>query len=198
MRLPPWKQRVHEAEAELDVLKLDGERERVLESREARESARHQAAAERAARVAETARLRGLRDSAMREVPYLTPPEVRAEVARELESCVTTEHYPATLADEHIATLLKAEVGRLLRPWRAREARRERSKRDIAERERIIGSAVMHLFWKMPLDWDADTRADFRREVRIALEDDVTPGMDQAEANAIARDVLDEWLEEQE
>jgi excisionase family DNA binding protein len=194
--LPPWEQRVHAAEAELQVLKLDGERQRLIGSHDEKQDARQRAAAEQAARVAEQERLRGLTALAMRDVPYLVPNEVRAKVARALELCVTSERYPATLAKEYTGSLLKAEVERLLRPWRAREARRERQKREAAERPSIITWAVYRARHKAPSDWDWNTKEAFERDVRAVLQDEVTLGMAQDEADAIALDVLDEWLDE--
>lgn len=196
--LPPWKQRVREAEAEVEVLKFDDQRDQLLGARAERQAAVNRAAAEQAARAAEAERLRHLKSFALSSLPYGVPAEVRAEVARQLECGVTSQRYPAGLAREHAEALLRAEVERYLQPWRAREARRERVRQETRTRNSIIDAAEFHVSLRTPRDWDSDTRDGFKCEVRRVLEDEYQPDMDQTEANEIARGVLDDWLQEEE
>lgn len=195
--LPPWKQKVREAEAEVEVLRFGDQREQLLEGRAERHAQRDRAAAEQAAAAVEAERLRTLKSFALSCLPYGVPAEVRAQVARQLEGGVTSDRYPAGLAREHAEALLRAEVERHLQPWRAREARRERVRKEAQERNDVIDVAVFHASLRTPRHWEYDTRSAFKREVRQALEDEYEPGMEQGEANAIARDLLDDWLQDE-
>jgi len=46
-----------------------------------------------------------------------------------------------------------------------------------------------------PRGWDYQTRREFDREVRKALEEEYKSGMTQDDADEIAFEVLDEWLD---
>lgn len=194
-QLPPWKRRVREAEADVHVLELDDQRERVLEARAERQAQRERAEAVRTAAAAEVERLAQLKSFALSCLPYGVPAEVQAEVARQLERGVTSQRYPAGLAREHAEALLRADVGRHLRPWRTREARRDRVRDEAREREKIIGWAVFKARIRAPQDWDYETKKALEREVRNVLEEEYHPGMNQDEATEIARNVLEEWAE---
>lgn len=193
----PWKQRVREAEADLKVSEFDDQREQLLETRAERQAKRERADADRAAAAAEAERLRQLKALALSRMPYGVPDEVRAEVARQLERRVTSERYPPGLAREHIETLLRTDVERLLRPWRDREAQQEQERKEAQEQENIIDWAVLHVNRRRPREWDWDTRRAFERDVRRALEAEYEPGMDQDEADDIAFEVLDGWLDDE-
>ena len=192
--VPPWKQRVREAEADLKVSEFDGQREQLLEARTERQAKRERVDADRAAAAAEAERLRQLKALALSRMPYGVPDEVRAEVARHLERRVTSERYPAGLAGEHVEVLLRTEVECLLRPWREREARQEQQRKEAGEWKNIIDWAVLHVNRERPREWDWNTRRAFERDVRRALEE-YEPGMDQDQADNIAVEVLEEWLE---
>jgi excisionase family DNA binding protein len=193
--VPPWKQRVREAEADLKVREFDDQREQLLEAWTERQAQRERADADRTAAAAEADRLRQLKALALSRMPYGVPDEVRAEVARQLERRVTSERYPAGLAQEHVETLLRTEVERLLRPWRDREAQQEQERKEAQEWKNIVDWAVLHLNRRTPREWDWDTRQAFERDVRRALEEEYEPGMDQDQADDIAFDVLDGWIE---
>ncbi len=197
-QVPPWKRRVREAEADVHVLELDDERERLLEGRAERQAQRGQAEAERAAAAAEAERLRQLRSFALSSLPYGVPADIQAEVARELERGVNSERYPAGLARPHAEALLRADVERYLRPWRTRDARRERVREEAQTREKIIGWAVFKAGIRAPREWDYETKKALEREARNVLEEEYHPGMDQDEANEVALDVLEEWVEDDE
>lgn len=194
----PWKRRIREAEADVHVLKLDDQREQLLEARAERQSQRERVQAELASAQAETQRLRQLKSRALSFLPYGVPANLQAEVARKLESGVTSERYPAGLAREHTEALLRADVEAHLRPWRTEEARREQAQQEKQDRERVIGWAKFRAAVRAPLDWDLDTRREFEHELHKALEGEYEPGMDQSEADAIALEVLEEWTEEEE
>lgn len=194
--VPPWKRRVREAEADVHVLELDDRRERLLETRAERQTQRERAEAERAAAAAEAERLRQLKAFALSCLPYGVPADVQAEVARQLERGVTSERYPVGLARAHAEALLRADIERHLRPWRTRDARRERVREEAQTREKIIGWAVFKAGIRTPRGLDYETKKALEREVRNVLEDEYHPGMDQDEANEIALDVLEEWVED--
>lgn len=194
----PWKRRVCEAEADVHVLKLDDQREQLLEARVERQNQRERAQAEWAAAQAESQRLRELKSRGLSFLPFGVPVNWQAEVARKLESGVTSERYPAGLARAHTDALLRADLEELLRPWRTEEAQREQAQQEKQDRERIIGWAKFRAAVRAPLDWDLDTRRDFERELHKALEEEYEPGMDQQEADAIALEVLEEWTENEE
>lgn len=196
--LSPWQRRVREAEADVEVLRLDDERERLEDAKQERQAGREREDARRAAGAAEAERLRGLRDSALEGVPFSVPGEVKAQVARELERLVRTETYPASLGQSHAEVLLRGEVERLLRPWRTREARQARVRQEGAQRTHVIGWAVLHVMAKVPRAWDWETKRAFERELKAVLEDEVELGMEQDDADVIGFDLLDEWLEEDE
>jgi excisionase family DNA binding protein len=197
-QVPPWKRRVREAEADVHVLELDDQRERVLEARAERQAQRERAEAERTAAAAEVERLAHLKSFALSCLPYGVPADVQAEVARQLERGVTSQRYPAGLARAHAEALLRADVERHLRPWRTRDARRARVREEVQEREKIIGWAVFRAGIRAPRDWDYETKRAFEREVRQVLEEEYHSGMDQDAASEIAFDVLEEWVEDHE
>lgn len=194
--VPPWKRRVREAEADVQVLQFDDERERLLEARARRQADHEGAQAEGVAKAAEAERLRELKTFALSCMPHGVPEDVQAGVARGTEQLVTSGRYPASLARGHVETLLRGEVERLLRPWRAREARRQRVQQETTERKRIIDLAVFHATLRVPRDWDYDARKAFERELREMLEDEYEPGMAQDEADEIALDLLDDWMDD--
>jgi|SRR5690348_5159525 len=194
----PWQRRVREAEADVEVLRLDDERERLEDAREQRQVGRTREDARRAASAAEADRLRALRAYALECVPFNVPSEVKAQVARELERRVTSDAYPPSLGQAYAETLLKGEVERLLRPWRTREARQARVRDESARRSHVISWAMLHVTNRLPREWDWETRRDFERELKAVLEEEVDLGMEQDEADAIGLEVLDEWMDEEE
>lgn len=194
----PWQRRVREAEADVEVLRLDDERERLEEEREQRQAGRAREDARRVAGAVEAKRLRGLRAYALECVPFNAPSEVKAQVARDLEHRVNANAYPASLGQSYAEALLKAEVERLLRPWRTREARQARVRDEGARRSHVISWAMLHVTNRLPRNWDWETRRDFERELKAVLEDEVELGMEQDEADTIGLEVLDEWMDEEE
>jgi excisionase family DNA binding protein len=195
-QVPPWKRRVREAEADVQVLEFDDQRERLLETRAERQAQREKDEADRAAAATETERLRQLKTFALSCLPYGVPADVQAEVARQLERGVTSERFPPGLSRTHAEALLRTDVERYLRPWRTKEARRERVREDTNKREQIIGWAVFKVGIRALREWDYETKKALEREVRNVLEEEYHPGMDQDEANEIAVDVLEEWVED--
>jgi len=196
--LSPWQRRVREAEADVEVLRLDDERERLEDARQERQAGREREDGRRAAGAAEAERLRGLRDYALEGVPFNVPSEVKAQVARELERLVRTETYPASLGQAHAEVLLRGEVERLLRPWRTREARQARVRQEGAQRTHVISWAMLHVTNRIPRDWDWETRRDFERALKAVLEEEVELGMAQDEASGLGLDLLEEWMDEDE
>lgn len=194
----PWKRRVREAEADVHVLKLDDQREQLLEARAERQAQRERAQAELESAQAEAQRLRQLKSRALSFLPFGVPANLQAEVARKLESGVTSERYPAGLAREHTEALLRADVEAHLRPWRTEEARREKAQQEKQDRERIIGWAKFAATVRAPLDWDPDTKREFELDLHRALEEEYETGMDQRDADAIALDVLADWTDDEE
>ena len=194
--IPPWKRRVREAEADVQVLELDEQRERLLETRAERQAQRERDEAERAAAATEAERLRQLKSFALSCLPYGVPADVQAEVARQLERGVTSERFPPGLSRAHAEALLRTDVERHLRPWRTRDARRERVREEAQTREKIIGWAVFKAGIRAPREWDYETKKALEREVRNVLGEEYHPGMDQDEATEIALDVLEEWVED--
>lgn len=197
-RVAPWKRRIREAEADVHVLKLDDQREQLLEARAERQSQRERAQEERAAAQAEAQRLRQLKSRALSFLPFGVPANLQAEVARKLESGVTSELYPAGLTREQTEALLRADVEAHLRPWRREEARREQAEQEKQDRDRIIGWAKFAAVVRAPLDWDLDTKREFELDLHRALEEEYETGMDQREADAIALDVLADWTDDEE
>lgn len=189
---------MREAEADVHVLKLDDQREQLLEARAERQSQRERVQAARAFEQTEAQRLRQLKSRALSSLPYGVPADMQAEVARQLESDVTFQRYPTGLAREHAEALLRADVERHLRPWRTEEARREQAQKEKRDRERIIGWAKYRANVRTPPDWDLDTKRAFEREVHKAMAEEYEPGMDQSDADEIALNVLDDWIEDEE
>lgn len=197
-RVAPWKRRVREAEADVQVLKLDDQREQLLQARAERQAQRDRTQEERMLAEGETQRLRQLKSRALLFLPYGVPANIQAEVARKLESGVTSERYPAELARMHTDTLLRSDVEEHLGPWRAEEAQRGQAQQEKQDRERIIGWAKFSAAVRAPRAWDLDTKRDFERELKKTLEEEYEPGMDQSEADAIALEVLEEWMEDED
>ncbi len=195
-QVAPWKRRVREAEADVEVLRLEDEKERLLEAQTERQALRERTGVERAAALAEASRLKQLKARALSFMPWGVPADVEAEVARQLERGVTAERYAAGLSQTHIDKLLRADIERYLRPWRTREARRERVRQDASKRDTVIQSAVLTARLRAPRAWDYQTKEALEREIRALLKDEWHPGMEQDEADDIALDVLDQWVEE--
>lgn len=194
--IAPWKQRVREAQADVEILGLDDKKERIQEARAERQAARERANADRQLQANEEKRLRELKSFAIAcYVGYDVPTDLRAEVAREIERVVTSARYPRGISNVHAYALLKADVDRYLAPWRARQAAAVRAEREPKLRELTILTAVVHAMQQMPADWDTKLRCAFERECRRAVAGEYQPGMDQNDANVVAQDVLDEWLD---
>ncbi len=195
--MPPWRRRVREAQADVEVLGLDDKKDRLQEARAERQVARERAAADRQLQASEEARLRQLKTQALAwYVTYDVPADVRAQVAHEIEQTITSARYPRSLSNANAYALLKAEVDRCLAPWRERQAAAARAAREPKLRELTILTAVVYAMQQMPADWDTSMRSAFERECRRAVADEYQPGMDQTDANAVAQDVLDQWLDE--
>ena len=195
--MPPWRRRVREAQADVEVLGLDDKKDRLQEARAERQVARERAAADRQLQASEEARLRQLKTQALAwYVTYDVPADVRAQVAHEIEQTITSTKYPRSLSNVNAYALLKAEVDRCLAPWRERQAAAARAAREPKLRKLTILTAVVYAMQQMPADWDTSMRSAFERECRRAVAGDYQPGMDQADANAVAQDVLDQWLDE--
>jgi hypothetical protein len=194
--IPPWKQRVREAEADVEVLGLDDKKDRIIEAREERTAARQRAQEDRQRQAEEEARLRQLKTQASWYVGFDVPADVRAEVMREIERFVTSDRYPRSLNSVTTAIMLKADVDRCLVPFRSRQAEATRLAREPQLREIAILSAVTLALRRMPDDWDTRMRMAFERDCRRAVAKKYQPGMDQQDANDVAQDVLDLWLDE--
>lgn len=195
---PPWKQRVREAQADVEVLGLDDEKDRILLAREERKSAQQRVEAERQAQAGEEARIRELRTQAGWYVGFDVPAEARAEVMREIERVVTSERYPRSVASVNASIMLKADVERCLAPYRSRQAEAAKAAREPQLREIAILSAVLIAMRQIPADWDNKMRAALERDCRRAVTKEYHPGIDQRELNDVAQDVFDQWLDEDE
>ena len=193
----PWKQRVREAQADVQILGLDDKKERIQEARAERQAARERADADRQVQANEAKRLRELKSFAVAcYVGYDAPADVRAEVARKVEHLVTSARYPREMSSVHAYALLKADVDRCLAPWRDRQATAARAEREPKMRELTILTAVVHAMRQIPDEWDTELRTAFQQDCRQAVVAEYHPGMDQDDANAVAQDVLNEWLDE--
>ncbi len=193
--VPPWKRRVREAQADVEVLSLDDQKEKLRAARADREAARERAESERERRDEEAKRLKQLKAHAMAwYVGFDVPSNVRAHVAREIEQAVTSARYPSGLTLEHAHALLKADVDGFLADWRKQRDAEVRAKQEPLIRETTILAGVVHGMKQMPDEWDAETRKAFEHECRRAVTREYTVGMDQDDAKAIADEVLDRWL----
>lgn len=192
----PWKQRIREAQADVEILGLDDKKERIHEARAERQAARERAEADRQWQANDEKRLRELKSYAIAwYVGYDVPPDIRADVVREIERTVTAARYPRGMLNVHAYALLQADVDRCLAPWRARQAAAVRAEREPKLRELTILTAVANAMQQMPADRDTKLRCAFERECRRAVAGEYQPGMDQNDANMVAQDVLDEWLD---
>ena len=195
----PWRQRVHEAEADLKVLELDEQRDRVMEARAERQAAKERDKDRLSARAVESDRLRKLRERALHFfIPWGVPPDVRARAARHIEQRVTSERYPQGLGGEYVDTLLRGDIERALKPWREQEAVREREERSATEQKKLIDWAVIHVRRSFPKEWNRELRSRFERELCRALRAEYEAGMSQDDMDDLAFDFLDEWTDESE
>jgi excisionase family DNA binding protein len=193
----PWKQRVREAQADVQIVGLDDKKERIQEARAERQAARERADADRQVRANDEKRLRELKSFAVAcYVGYDVPVDIRAEVAREVERIVTSARYPREMSSVHAYALLKADVDRCLTPWRDRQAAAARADREPKVRELTILTAVVHVMRQIPDEWDTELRTAFQQDCRQAVGAEYHTDMDQDEASAVAQDVLNEWLNE--
>jgi len=133
--LHPWDIRVHEERADLEIAKLRREREALLKAdaeeaeqcrlhaEHARATARRAAEAEKQAameRQREAKRIDGLRSiGRMYVAGSLAPPNLQAEVSRDVQSFITAERFPAWFAHADACQLIYARVQELLATWRA-------------------------------------------------------------------------------
>lgn len=196
--IPRWRQRVREAQADVEILGLDDKKDLIQEAREERKAARERAEADRQLQAGEDARLRQLKTQAMVYVGYDIPAEIRAEVVHEIERLVTSDRYPRGVSRVNAAFMLKADVDRLLAPHRARQAEAARAAREPKLRELAILTALLHAMQQLPADWDTSVRKAFERDCRQAVTAAYKPGIDQQELNDAAQDVIDQWLDEDE
>jgi hypothetical protein len=181
----------------VEVLGLDVQKERLREARQQRQEAKERAERDHEMQATEEGRIRQLKALALAwHVGYGVPADVRAEAARELERLVTSARYPKTLTTEHNHTLLKIDADKCLAKWRETKARQAAEEREQQLRELTIATAVVHAVRQIPGDWDAETRTAFQAECRHDVSREYEPAMNQEDANAIALDVLAEWLDD--
>jgi TATA-binding protein-associated factor Taf7 len=100
------------------------------------------------------------------------------------------------MSSVHAYALLKADVDRCLAPWRDRQAAAARAERQPKVRELTILTAVVQAMRQVPDEWDTELRTAFQQDCRQAVAAEYHAGMDQNDANAVAQDVLNEWLDE--
>jgi excisionase family DNA binding protein len=207
--IAPWERRVAEERADLEVTKIQREREALL--REDRESEEIRITAERQAREAsareikretervsaaraEQERLEGLRAQG-RGMCLFAPIEYQARVTRDLESFVSPHQFPATLNFYTAYQILKARVDRVLKPWTDHEARQKAARDDERERTHKIALGVLygnsHTF-----GWDLTDARGARGEIKDALEAEVTSEWAEGDVHELVDEVLEEWDDE--
>ena len=204
--VPPWERRVREQRAELEVTKIQRERQMILrEDREA-EEARLQAEEDEAQAAINTQRENKERESARqqeqerlerlrrygRALSLLAPPEYQAKVTRDLESFVNPSQFPVGLGDVAAYQYLSARVEQLLAPWRAVKETERREAVKASERAHKISLAMIYARTRT-YDWDSEDATVARADVQEALEDEVAADWSNAELHELVDDVLDDF-----
>ena len=193
---PSWKQRVLEAEAEVEVLKARHELEELVQARQRLQDVRAEKATAAAAAEQEERRLKNLKDQGrLHAILAGVPPVWRAKVGRELELYVTSKHFPPGLSDAEAIALVKKKVEKVLRPYRKKLADAEEEQEDRLRVESLIKHGKSRAVTNTLL-WDQLIRDDALGAVDQVLKAEVEADWTEADVSEMVDEILEGWEEE--
>ncbi len=165
----------------------------------------------------EARRVRELKEYGMRCIPYRLPADWRAKVIAALQEQVTAARVPSWLSHSDQRIAVQGIVNEVRRSYEETVARQEESmrkeeeaKRKEAEaqreaeledlrRKRRVEELIRHGIGEADeetRDWDFSAKYKARREVREALEDEVTAEWDEQKVEELVHRRLDELYDE--
>ncbi len=201
--IPPWEQRMEEARADLEVHKLQQEREDLIRQRE------EQLAATERARLAELrseehlSRERENRERRRKEeerridglLLYAkvtvavsgAPSGLQAEITRDLLDYVTPVNFPDALSPYEAQSLIKQRIEKGLSRWQKK--RKEKGHYESLRREARNQARLKTL----GSDWDSAAAREACKEVERLFERQVSPEWDREEVIDWVDSILDAW-----
>lgn len=201
---PPWERRVHEARADLEVKKIQGQKAELerterqtdeARTREAQDAQRHAEEEDlrRQAQAREEARLANIRTQGELIVALSgAPTEYKAAVTRDLATYVTPQQFPPSLYSWQAYQYISARVDHVLKPWRDKKAKEQEAEKRRRAREDLLSAGRSYAGWKTS-SWDPADALRARRDVDQALRDEVVPDWTRQEVIDLVEEVLEEW-----
>lgn len=141
------------------------------------------------------ARIAGLKQFGLNQIPWGVPDSEKGKVVQVLERYVTPANLPAWVSDPDARALVKAKVEDTLKPHHAAVARREQDARDEQCVQALIQVGINHARWET-MNWDSEDRDAARQEVEGHLTEVVEPDWTDGDVKDEVNDVLDEWEED--
>jgi len=194
---PPWERRVLEAEAKVEVLKAEQDREELIEAKRRKKNAEAEKAAAATAAEREARRLNTLKDHGRLHANLKGgSPVFRAKVGRALEQYVTSENFPPGLRDTEAFALVGDHVDRVLRRCQKKRAKAETQKEDRLRVEGLIerGKSLARM---RTLLWEKQSRDEVQRAVEAALGQEVEANWTKTDVSELIDEVLEDWEEEE-
>ena len=197
--IPPWKERVEEERADLEVLKLRRSARDLHEEDRRRQEREAAAAAVVECRRREETRLEALRSFGLSQAQDV-PVQWQAKVVKDLQRYVSLEQVPPKLPDEQARAFVSARVQRILKPYRIVMARAEEKRHREARRKSLIDSgnraASLRTLWLDSPGPQEEARAAVAAELEDRIDADWTELEVKDLVNEVLQDVEEEWDEE--
>ncbi len=141
------------------------------------------------------ARIAGLKQFGLNQIPWGVPDSEKGKVVQVLERYVTPANLPTWVSDPDARALVKAKVEETLKPYHAAVARRDQDARDEQHVQTLIQVGSNHARWET-MNWDSGDRDAARREVERHLKEVVEPDWSDGDVKDEVNAVLDEWEED--
>ncbi len=144
---------------------------------------------------AHVARIAGLKQFGLNQIPWGVPDSEKGKVVQVLERYVTPANLPAWVSDADARALVRAKVEETLKPYHAAVARREEEARNEYQVQALIETGMGHARWET-MDWDSEDRDAARREVERHLKDVIEADWSDGDVKDEVNAILDEWEED--
>ena len=194
-KIPPWKERVEEERADLEVLKLRRSARDLHEEDRCRQEREAAAAAVVECRRREETRLEALRSFGLSQAQDV-PVQWQARVVKDLQRYVSPEQVPLQLSDDQARAFVSVRGQRILKPYRIVMARAEEKRHREARRKSLLDSgnhaASLRTLW---VD-SPGPQEEARTAVAAELEDRVDADWTEPEVKDLVNEVLEEWDDE--
>lgn len=186
--------RVADARADLVVLRAQREAEQLQAARQQEVEKAARSAYAELIRCETQRRLETLKAHG-RSFAGDAPPEWRAWVVRDLETFVTADQFPSTLADWDARSFVEARVRLILAPYHEELARAQERDRRRELRRNLLDFGNRRARMETTL-WDDDDAQEVRQELRRELERQVRWDWTEENVRSLVDRILEEWEDE--